>query len=163
MCSKVGYPLLTPPPLKKRKTSLKKLKPPRSGRNINICVVEKNVITIIGVPAKNFQGGGADQIVGDGNYTPECEHKLSNVTHTLSEHFSILVVMACPDSRPKIPPPPPTYGENGLYVERKDCPHRKIPPKGNPPPTWNCFIHCSMPPPPPPGRRILFPPYVRRS
>ena len=24
--------------------------------------------------------------------------------------------------------PPTTYGKNGLYVERKDCPHRKIPP-----------------------------------
>ena len=54
------------------------------GRNINICEVKKNVITIIGVPAKKIQGGMTKNT-------------------------------------------PTTYGKNGLYVERKDCPHRKIP------------------------------------
>ena len=63
--------------------------------------------------------------------------------------------MACPDSRPKIPHT--TYGENGLHVERKDCPHRKNTPIGEPPPTWNCFIHSPMNPPPP-GRAPTLPP-----
>ena len=108
MCSKVVHPLLPPPPppFKKRKkiTSLKKLKPSRSGKNINICEV-KNV-TIIGAPAKNCQGGG----------------KTKNTPTTYGERD-------------------PPHGENSLYVERKDCPHRKNTPLGEtPPPPPTVFI-----------------------
>ena len=48
--------------------------------------------------------------------------------------------------RPKILPitygaRDPPHGVNGLYVQRKDCPHRKNTPIGDtPPPTWNLFI-----------------------
>ena len=45
---------------------------------------------------------------------------------------------------------PTTYGENDLYVERKDCPHRK-----NTPPPHGIFLFM---PPPPPGKCLLFSP-----
>ena len=84
-CAQKSITLSKPPPLKKKISSLKKLKPPPSGRNRNICEVKKCDNNYRGSSKKIFRGG-----------------------------------------RPKIPPT--TYGENGLSVERKDCPHRKIPP-----------------------------------
>ena len=102
---KSRYPLLTLlsyPSRKEKKKFPQKLKPPRSGRKINICEVKKKVTTIIGVPAKNCLGG-----------------QTKNTPHNI-------------------------YGENGLYVERKDCQH-------------NFFIHFPMPPPPP-GERLPPPP-----
>ena len=64
-------------------------------------------------------------------------------------------------------PPPATYGErdpphgeNGLYVERKNFPHRKITPiRETPPPTWNLFIHAATPQ----ASAYSPPPCLRRS
>ena len=54
-------------------------------------------------------------------------------------------------------PPPLPHGKNDPHVERKDCPHRKNIPLGEPPPHIEFFYSC------PPGERLLFPPCVRRS
>ena len=74
--------------------------------------------TIIGAPAKNCQGGGGGQ---DQKYPPP-------LPKTYGERD-------------------PPHGENGLYMERKDCPHRKNTPKGATPPHMEFFYSCS-----PPGR-----------
>ena len=75
--------LPTHPQEKKKISSLKNLKPPPSGRNINICVqVKKNVITIIGVPAKKFQGGGADQ-----KYPPQHTEKMASTWREKTVHI----------------------------------------------------------------------------
>ena len=71
---------------KKKKKFPKKLKPPRSGRNINICEVKQKCDNNYRGSSQKNSGGGRAKI------------------------------------------PPTTYGENGLYVERKDCPYRKIAP-----------------------------------
>ena len=62
---------------------------------------------------------------------------------------------------PIMPPPPcrkrdPTHGKNGMalaYVERKDCPHKKYPHRGNFPPPDGFFLFML----PSPGER-LYPP-----
>ena len=50
-----------PPPSRKEKSSLKKLKPPHDMRKKIYQCSKKNVTTIIGAPAKNGQGGGQEQ------------------------------------------------------------------------------------------------------
>ena len=105
MCSKVDHPLLTPPPPptiqeKKKITSLKKLKPSRSGKNINICEVKK---------CDNYRG--SRKKLSGGRQDQKYPHDIYGERD-------------------------PPHGENGLYVERKDCPHRKNTPLGEtPPPT----------------------------
>ena len=67
-----------------------------------------------------------------------------------------------PPHAEKRDPPPPTHGKNRMapaYVERKDCPHKIYPHRGNsPPPRWIFFIHAS-----PTWRAPVSPPCVRRS
>ena len=58
----------------------------------------------MGFQPKKIQGGGGRPDLGDGN----------SISHGLS--------------RWQTKDTPTTYGGNGLYVERKDCPHRKMPP-----------------------------------
>ena len=55
------------------------------------------------------------------------------------------IMLSAFTGRPKIPPI--TYGENGLYVERKDCPHRKIPPYGKAHPHGIVLFILPCPPP----------------
>ena len=82
MCSKVDHPLLTPPPPRKEKNKFpKKLKPPRSGRNINICEVKKNVITIIGVPAKK------NPVWADQKYLPQHTEKMASTWREKTAHI----------------------------------------------------------------------------
>ena len=55
-------------------------------------------------------------------------------------------------------PPPPTHGTNGPHMERKDCPHGKKKPIGEPPPhRIFLFPPPSLPSPLPPGERLLSP------
>ena len=60
------------------------------------------------------------------------------------------------ESQKNFAPPPHTHGKNGMapaYVERKDCPHKKYPHRGNSPPPDGFFLVML----PPPGE-LLYPP-----
>ena len=95
------------PPRKEKNKFPKKLKPPRSGRNINICEVKKNVITIIGVPANK------NQVWADQKYLPQHTEKMASTWREKTAHIEKYPHRGTPTHMELFhlfshaPPPPP--------------------------------------------------------